>query len=175
VPGHAWGDLCHHPTVQWLCQWKENINNQVKYMQLAAQSSFKGKSDWSKYNKATKLCGNIDKIRADYKKNLKSKSLEVRQIATAIMWVIDQLALCVGGEKDTTHFKSIVFFLILNRNFPLDRKITFVCVICMIADHFSQDLSLVARSLILTPTPWRPLSSPSLPLSLDITNTALLQ
>jgi DNA topoisomerase-1 len=56
--------------------------NQVKYMQLAAQSSFKGKSDRSKYNKATKLCGNIDKIRADYKKNLKSKSLEVRQIDT---------------------------------------------------------------------------------------------
>jgi DNA topoisomerase-1 len=100
VPGHAWGDLRHDPTVQWLCQWKENINNQVKYMQLAAQSSFKGKSDRSKYNKAAKLCGNIDKIRADYKKNLKSKSLEVRQIATA-MWVIDRLALRVGGEKDT--------------------------------------------------------------------------
>lgn len=100
VPGHAWGDLRHDPTVQWLCQWKENINNQVKYMQLAAQSSFKGKSDRSKYNKAAKLCGNIDKIRADYKKNLKSKSLETRQIATA-MWVIDRLALRVGGEKDT--------------------------------------------------------------------------
>ncbi|KAL3798661.1 hypothetical protein HJC23_004412 [Cyclotella cryptica] len=100
VPGHAWGDLRHDPTVQWLCQWKENINNQVKYMQLAAQSSFKGKSDRSKYNKAAKLCGNIDKIRANYKKNLKSKSLETRQIATA-MWVIDRLALRVGGEKDT--------------------------------------------------------------------------
>ena len=100
VPGHAWGDLRHDPTVQWLCQWKENINNSVKYMQLAAQSSFKGKSDRSKYNKAAKLCGNIDKIRKDYKKNLKSKSMETRQLATA-MWVIDRLALRVGGEKDT--------------------------------------------------------------------------
>jgi DNA topoisomerase-1 len=69
-------------------------------MQLAAQSSFKGKSDRSKYNKAAKLCGNIDKIRTDYKKNLTSKSLETRQLATA-MWVIDRLALRVGGEKDT--------------------------------------------------------------------------
>ena len=100
VPGHAWGDLRHDPTVQWLCQWKENINNSVKYMQLAAQSSFKGKSDRSKYNKAAKLCGNIDKIRKDCKKNLKSKSMETRQLATA-MWVIDRLALRVGGEKDT--------------------------------------------------------------------------
>lgn len=100
VPGHAWGDIRHNPTVQWLCSWTENINNQSKYMQLAAQSSFKGKSDRSKYNKAARLCGNIDKIRKDYKKNLTSKSNETRQLATA-MWVIDRLALRVGGEKDT--------------------------------------------------------------------------
>eukprot|EP00984_Skeletonema_dohrnii_P031481 scaffold24029_cov144-Skeletonema_dohrnii-CCMP3373.AAC.2 len=100
VPGHAWGDIRHNPTVQWLCSWTENINGQSKYMQLAAQSSFKGKSDRSKYNKAARLCGNIDKIRKDYKKNLTSKSNETRQLATA-MWVIDRLALRVGGEKDT--------------------------------------------------------------------------
>lgn len=100
VPGHAWGEVRHDPKVQWLCQWKENINNQDKYMQLAAQSSFKGKSDRSKYNKAALLCENIDKIRASYKKKLKSKEVEERQLATA-MWVIDRLALRVGGEKDT--------------------------------------------------------------------------
>lgn len=100
VPGHSWGELKHDPQVQWLSQWKENINNQTKYMQLAAQSSFKGKSDRSKYSKAARLCGNIDKIRADYKKKLKAKSNETRQLATA-MWVIDRLALRVGGEKDT--------------------------------------------------------------------------
>mmetsp|Transcript_68202 Transcript_68202/g.101327 ORF Transcript_68202/g.101327 Transcript_68202/m.101327 type:complete len:735 (+) Transcript_68202:290-2494(+) len=100
VPGHAWGDVRHDPQVQWLSQWKENINNQVKYMQLAAQSSFKGKSDRSKYNKAALLCENIDKIRDSYKKKLKSKSLETKQLGTA-MWVIDRLALRVGGEKDT--------------------------------------------------------------------------
>jgi len=100
VPGHAWGELRHDSQVQWLCQWKENINNSVKYMQLAAQSSFKGKSDMSKYNKAALLCDNIDDIRLDYKKKLKAKSLEERQLATA-MWVIDRLALRVGGEKDT--------------------------------------------------------------------------
>jgi DNA topoisomerase-1 len=100
IPGHAWGDVRHDPTVQWLAQWKENINGQVKYMQLAAQSSFKGKSDRSKYNKAALLCKNIDKIRAGYKKQLKSKDTETRQLATAV-WVIDRLALRVGGEKDT--------------------------------------------------------------------------
>ena len=100
VPGHSWGDLRHDPQVQWLAQWKENINNQVKYMQLAAQSSFKGKSDRSKYNKAAVLCEKVIKVRASTRKSLKSKDLEERQLATAV-WVIDRLALRVGGEKDT--------------------------------------------------------------------------
>jgi len=100
IPGHAWGELQHDPQVQWLGQWKENINNQNKYMQLAAQSSFKGKSDRSKYNKAALLCGNIHLIRASYKNKLTSNQVDVRQLATA-MWVIDRLALRVGGEKDT--------------------------------------------------------------------------
>jgi DNA topoisomerase-1 len=100
VPGHAWGDVRHDPRGQWLATWKENINNQSKYMQLAAQSSFKGKSDRSKYNKAGQLCVTILEIRKSYKKDLKSKDKETRQLATAT-WVIDRLALRVGGEKDT--------------------------------------------------------------------------
>ena len=100
VPGHSWGDLRHDPQVQWLAQWKENINNQVKYMQLAAQSSFKGKSDRRKYNKAAVLCEKVIHVRAATRKSLKSKDTEERQLATAV-WVIDRLALRVGGEKDT--------------------------------------------------------------------------
>ena len=100
VAGHCWGDVRHDPRGQWLATWKENINNQSKYMQLAAQSSFKGKSDRSKYNKAAKLCEKIVKIRKSYKSALKSKDKETKQLATAV-WVIDRLALRVGGEKDT--------------------------------------------------------------------------
>ena len=51
-----------------------------KYVMLAAQSSFKGKSDRSKYEKAMRLKGAIGKIRADYKKNLNSKDLFNRQL-----------------------------------------------------------------------------------------------
>jgi DNA topoisomerase-1 len=100
LPGHAWGDVRHDPTGQWLATWKENINNQSKYMQLAAQSSFKGKSDRSKYSKAARLCERIVTIRESYNKDLKAKNKEIRQLATAV-WVIDRLALRVGGEKDT--------------------------------------------------------------------------
>jgi DNA topoisomerase I len=76
------------------------IYSQSKYMQLAAQSSFKGKSDRSKYSKAALLCKNITKIRKAYKEDLVSSDSLTRQLATAV-WVIDRLALRVGGEKDT--------------------------------------------------------------------------
>lgn len=100
VPGHAWSDIRHDPRGQWLATWKENINNQSKYMQLAASSSFKGKSDRAKYGKAGLLCKYIEKIRKAVRKDLSSKDPEERQLATAV-WVIDRLALRVGGEKDT--------------------------------------------------------------------------
>ena len=66
---------------------------------LAAQSSFKGKSDMQKYDKAMRLKGCIHKIRADYKRHLNAKDVFNRQVATA-MWVIDILALRVGGPKE---------------------------------------------------------------------------
>lgn len=99
LPGHAWEAVQHDPAVTWLCSWNENVQNQNKYVMLAASSSFKGQSDMDKYTKAIKLKGCIGKIRADYtNKILHSKDIAEKQLGTA-MWVIDVLALRVGGEK----------------------------------------------------------------------------
>ncbi len=98
IPGYAWEGVQCDPSVSWLSSWKETILNSAKYMQLAASSSFKGKSDMGKYNKAMRLKGYIGKIRKDYTARLTSSDPEVCQIATCI-WVIDKLALRVGGEK----------------------------------------------------------------------------
>jgi len=73
LPGHAWGSVQHDPMVTWLCDWQENVQDQHKYVMLAASSSFKGKSDTEKYTKAIKLKSCISKIRADYTKKMKSK------------------------------------------------------------------------------------------------------
>ena len=101
IPGHNWSAVVHRPDVTWLGMWKENVNGQVKYVYLANSSGFKGKSDRDKYEKARKLKKYIDKIRKDYHKNLKAKNKANRQRATA-MWIIDILALRVGGEKNTS-------------------------------------------------------------------------
>eukprot|EP00939_MAST-03C_sp_MAST-3C-sp1_P000266 g266.t1 len=100
IPGHNWASVVHRPEVTWLAMWKENVNGNVKYVYLANSSMFKGKSDRDKYEKARKLKKYIGKIRKDYTKNLRSQKKHNRQRATA-MWIIDVLALRVGGEKNT--------------------------------------------------------------------------
>lgn len=98
LPGHAWESVRHDPTVTWLCKWTENVLDQTKYVMLAASSSFKGKSDQEKYGKAIRLKSCIASIRKNYTTKIKSKDKADRQLGTA-MWVIDVLALRVGGEK----------------------------------------------------------------------------
>lgn len=53
--GEQWAKVQHDPNVTWLATWKENINNNTKYVFLSADSAWKGKSDWKKFEKARKL------------------------------------------------------------------------------------------------------------------------
>lgn len=96
--GHKWGEVKHDNTVAWLAMWKENIMGNVKYVRFSQNSSFKGISDLKKFEKARELKSHIDKIRADYRKKLKSALMIDRQIATAT-YLIDVFALRAGGEK----------------------------------------------------------------------------
>ncbi|PHJ23809.1 dna topoisomerase i [Cystoisospora suis] len=100
LPGHAWKDVFHDNSVTWLAFYRDSINDQVKYMYLAAQSKFKGQQDFLKYEKARKLKLYVDKIREDYFKKMEAPNSLERQVGTAT-YLIDFLALRVGGEKDT--------------------------------------------------------------------------
>ncbi|CCG83818.1 protein of unknown function [Taphrina deformans PYCC 5710] len=96
--GHKWAEVRHDNTVTWLATWNENINNNVKYVMMAAGSSFKGQSDLKKYEKARTLKGCIKDIRKKYEAELSDKVMETRQRATA-MYFIDKFALRAGNEK----------------------------------------------------------------------------
>lgn len=54
-PGHQWKEVVHNNNVTWLAMWNENVNNNVKYVMLAATSSLKGQSDYKKFEKAREL------------------------------------------------------------------------------------------------------------------------
>jgi DNA topoisomerase-1 len=96
--GHNWKEIKHDQEGTWLAMWQENINGAYKYVMLAANSDVKGQSDFKKFEKARELKKHIDKIRKDYKKELKSDSMAERQRATAV-YLIDQFALRAGNEK----------------------------------------------------------------------------
>ncbi|KAG5653990.1 hypothetical protein H0H81_008572 [Sphagnurus paluster] len=97
MPGN-WKAVQHDNTVTWLANWTENINNNHKYVFLAAGSSLKGQSDMNKFEKARELKNHVDRIRQNYTRDLKSKVMADRQRATA-MYFIDKLALRAGNEK----------------------------------------------------------------------------
>ncbi|GAA97009.1 hypothetical protein E5Q_03683 [Mixia osmundae IAM 14324] len=96
--GHSWAKVEHDNTVTWLATWRENINDAFKYVFLAAGSSLKGQSDHKKFEKARELKNHIDRIRTDYRAELKAKEMVIRQRATC-MYLIDIFALRAGNEK----------------------------------------------------------------------------
>ena len=98
IPGHNWKAVVHDNTVTWLAFWKENINDQPKYVWLSASSHIKGQSDFRKFETARRLGTIIDRIRETCQKELKSSDMAKKQRATAL-WLIDKLALRVGNEK----------------------------------------------------------------------------
>lgn len=53
--GHKWKEVKHDQEGTWLAMWQENINGAYKYVMLAANSDVKGKSDYSKFEKAREL------------------------------------------------------------------------------------------------------------------------
>ncbi|KAH7408345.1 DNA topoisomerase 1 [Phaeosphaeria sp. MPI-PUGE-AT-0046c] len=96
--GHRWKEVKHDHEGTWLAMWQENINGAYKYVMLAANSDVKGQSDFKKFEKARELKKHIDRIRQDYRRDLKSEKMVDRQRATAI-YLIDQFALRAGNEK----------------------------------------------------------------------------
>jgi DNA topoisomerase-1 len=100
MPGHEWGEVLHNSEVSWLAYWEENVLNSTKYVRLANESSIKGKSDLKKYETARKLKDHIEDVREWYTRKLRSKNQQDVQMAVAV-FLIDRLALRVGGEKNT--------------------------------------------------------------------------
>ncbi|XP_043927955.1 DNA topoisomerase 1-like [Protopterus annectens] len=97
--GHKWKEVRHDNKVTWLVSWTENIQCSIKYIMLNPSSRIKGEKDWQKYETARRLKKCVDKIRAQYREDWKSKEMKVRQRAVAL-YFIDKLALRAGNEKE---------------------------------------------------------------------------
>ena len=100
IEGHKWKKVIHDKNVIWLASWKEEITGKTKYIFTSMDSLFKSKSDQYKFDLAKKLKKKVQTIRETYEQQLLNNDLKIKQLSTAL-YLIDYLALRVGGNKDT--------------------------------------------------------------------------
>ena len=101
LPGHAWSSVVHKDEATWLAFYKDTINGEFKYIFMSAGSSLKGQSDREKFEKARELKKHVAKIRQQVTKGLRGRDrLEIQQ--NVAVWLIDNLAIRAGNEKDTS-------------------------------------------------------------------------
>ncbi len=98
--GHGnWGKVIHNNEVVWLATWVDDISGKNKYVFTSMDSIFKSKSDLDKFDLARKLKKKVNTIRAEYYEDMKGSDGVKKQLSTAL-YLIDNLALRVGGAKD---------------------------------------------------------------------------
>ncbi len=97
---YNWGKVINNNEVVWLATWNDNISGKNKYVFTSMESIFKSKSDMDKFDLARKLKKKINQIRSSYYEDMKGIDEIKKQLSTAL-YLIDNLALRVGGTKDT--------------------------------------------------------------------------
>lgn len=98
-PNNKWKKIVHQKDAIWLATWKDEITGKNKYVFPSVESTFKSESDKEKFDLARKLKKKIGEIRNKFTSDLESNNLITRQLSTAL-YLIDELAIRVGGKKD---------------------------------------------------------------------------
>ena len=107
IEGHSWKKIVHNDKVTWLAGWEEGLQGNKKYVMLGSSSRTKGQSDMAKFDKARTLKKHINKIRTAYR-SAWSSDVEMERQRAVVVYLIDKLALRVGGEKDTDNSADTV-------------------------------------------------------------------
>ena len=94
-----WGELVLAPETMWIAKWTDELTGNVKYIWLHDNTPIKQEREAAKFDKALRVERRIDEIREHIMEGLLSKNLQRRMVAAAC-YLIDNLSLRVGDEKD---------------------------------------------------------------------------
>jgi DNA topoisomerase-1 len=94
-----WKELCWAPDTMWIAKWKDELTGKVKYIWLHDSTPIKQEREAAKFDKALKVERRIDDIRQHIMEGLTSDKPKRRMVAAAC-YLIDNLSLRVGDEKD---------------------------------------------------------------------------
>ena len=95
----GWKELIWAPDTMWIAKWTDELTGKVKYVWLHDSTPIKQEREAAKFDKALKVERKIDEIRAHIDEGLNSDNAQRRMIAAAC-YLIDNLSLRVGDEKD---------------------------------------------------------------------------
>ena len=99
VPEGQWAEVVNNNDATWLACWVDELTQKTKYVWLADTASLKQERDREKYEKAVRLAGEIEKIKARMVSDMASPDDKVSRIAT-VCYLIYRTAMRVGDEKD---------------------------------------------------------------------------
>ena len=99
IPDGNWGKIVHDRGSMWIASWMDALTQKRKYVWLADTAGIKQERDQAKYDKAKNLAKEIENVKTHIVKDMQSKELKTKRIATAC-YLIYRTAMRVGDEKD---------------------------------------------------------------------------
>lgn len=104
IPNGRWKRVVKDRGSHWIACWKHPLPpNKIQYVYMSMSSEPRTERDRKKYILAERLHAKLPTIRKTYLSDLRSSSIERRQIA-AIVYLIDMCGLRVGHSKDEKTF-----------------------------------------------------------------------
>lgn len=98
-PAGNWAEIIWESDSLWVARWKDKLSGKMKYVWLSDTASVKQEREAQKFDEATKLGAELERVRAHIEQGLRDPDPKRRMIATAC-YLIDALCLRVGDEKD---------------------------------------------------------------------------
>jgi len=104
--GRGWGGRVFDPEAVWVAKWKDKLTGKTKYIWISDTASFRQEREIEKFNTAVRMENSIERIRRHIFENLTSPDERRRKIAT-VAYLIDQLRMRVGDEKDEDELDTV--------------------------------------------------------------------
>jgi len=92
----GWKEIIWRPKETWIASWKSPLDNKMKYVWFSPSSPIRQRKEEAKFKLARSL--DIEKVKKFIDKELVSKELERRKLATAV-YLIMNTGIRVGDEK----------------------------------------------------------------------------
>jgi DNA topoisomerase-1 len=90
----------------WIAKWEDKLSHKVKYIWLADTVSVKQEREKKKFDLANKLETRLDKLKNHIEKNLTSRDVMRRKVAT-VCYLINELKIRVGDEKNADEADTV--------------------------------------------------------------------